>query len=56
MDAEHLKIYNLTTTNVTLTKFGRRLGCNSQGIRRRKPKTSKHDPENHLFGLISGVF
>ena len=37
-------------------KFRWRLGCNSWGVRRHKPKTSQNEPENQFFCSISGVF
>ena len=66
---KHLKIYNLTTTNATVMKLttimylhktfnlAKDWGCNSQGVKRRKPKTSQKEPENRFFFCsISGVF
>ena len=65
---KHLKIYNLTATNATLMKLttimyhhktfnlAKDWGCNSQGVKRCKLKSSQNEPENWFFGSISGVF
>ena len=46
----------LILANKRAVLCGRRLGCNSWGVRRRKSKTSQNEPENQFFGLISDVF
>ena len=65
---KNFKIYNLTTKNAILTKLTtiiylyetfhlqKKLGRNSQGVRRHNWKTSESKSENQFFGLISWNF
>ena len=55
---KHLKIYNLTTTNATLMKLTTIMYLHKMFNYAKdcKPKTPQNEPENQLFGLISGDF